>query len=190
MSGIHEVGWWRWPLWSWRNLAVTVMAAVMLVACLGRVSGGSERVAPEGRAVEAAASASGAPAPSAPAWAASASPAQSVAPVTLESPEGVAVAFVGLWARPDAAVEEWRSSCKALSTPRFAAILDAASSAAVPASRVVGDTEVLERSEASARVRVPTDGGAVHVALERTSAGWLVDGIDPEELTVALASRS
>ena len=139
-------GWWRWPLWSWRNLAVTVMASVMLVACVGRLSGGSERVSPEGRAVEAAARASGAPAPSAPASAASSSQAQSVAPATLESPEEAAVAFVGMWARPDAEVEEWRASCKALSTPGLAAILDAASSAAVPASRVVGDTEILERS--------------------------------------------
>jgi len=77
-----------------------------------------------------------------------------------------------------------------MSTLRFASILDAASSAAVPASRVVGDTEVLERSEASAQVRVPTDGGAVLVALKRTPAGWRVDGIEPEELNAALASRS
>ena len=132
MSGIREVGWWRWPLWSWRNLAVTVMGAAVLVAGLGRVSGGSEGVAPEARALEVAGTASGAPSPSPPASAASASPAPSVTPAALESPEDVAVAFVGMWARPDAEVEEWRASCKALSTPRFAAILDAASSAAVP----------------------------------------------------------
>jgi hypothetical protein len=77
-----------------------------------------------------------------------------------------------------------------MSTPRFASILDAAISAAVPASRVVGETEVLERSEASARVRVPTDGGAVLVALEQTPAGWRVDGIEPEEVNAAMGPRS
>jgi hypothetical protein len=189
MSGIREVGWWRWPLWSWRNLAVTVMAAAMLVVGLGRVSGGSEHVAPGGRALEVGGTVSGASTPSPPASAAPASPAPSVSPAALESPEDVAVAFVGMWARPDAEVEEWRANCKALSTPRFATILDAASSAAVPASRVVGKTEVLERSAVSARVRVPTDGGAVHVALERIAGGWQVDGIEPEELIVASASR-
>ena len=190
MSGIHEVGWWRWPLWSWRNLAVTVLGAAVLVAGLGRVSGGSEGVAPAAGALEVAGTASGAPSPSPPPSARSGSPTPSVTQLPSESPEDVAVAFVGVWARPDAEVGEWRASCQAISTPRFAATLDAASSAAVPASRVVGDTEILERSDASARVRVPTDGGAVHVALERTPAGWRVDGIEPEELNVTSASRS
>ena len=190
MSGIREVGWWRWPLWSWRNLAVTVLGAAVLVAGLGRVSGGAGGGGTRGE--------------SAPGGGhgirCSLTFPSAIGRVRItnaerhpgdsESPEDVAVAFVGMWARPDAEVEEWRASCKAVSTPRFAAILDAASSAAVPASRVVGDTEILERSDASARVRVPTDGGAVHVALERTPAGWRVDGIEPEELNAALASRS
>ncbi|MFQ6170959.1 hypothetical protein ACK8HX_05075 [Oryzobacter sp. R7] len=103
-------------------------------------------------------------------------------PVMPELPEEVAVAFVRAWARPDAAIEEWQARCQALSTPDFALELDAASSVAVPASRVVGDTEVLRRSEGAASVRVPTDGGAVHVALELTAAGWRVDGIEPEAL--------
>ena len=190
MSDLREVGWWRWPLWSWRNLVVTVVGAAVLVAGLGRVSGESEVVAPEARALEVAGTASGTPSPSPPPSATSVPRAPSATRLPSESPEDVAVTFVGVWARPDAELEEWRASCQAISTPRFAATLDAASSATVPASRVVGDTEILERSDASARVRVPTDGGAVHVGLERTSAGWRVDGIEPEEPTVALTSRS
>ncbi len=188
MSGIREVGWWRWPLWSWRNLAVTVLGAAVLVAGLGRVSGGSGETAPETRSLELAETASGASSSSSPL--ATSAPSPSATGIHSESPEDVAVTFVRAWARPDAEVGGWRASCQAISTPRFAATLDAASSAAVPASRVVGDTEILERRDASARVRVPTDGGAVHVALERTSAGWRVDGIEPEELNAALASRS
>ena len=189
MSGIREVGWWRWPVWSWRNLAVTVLGVAVLVAGLGRVSGGAEVMAPEARTLPVAGTASVASSPTPRPSATSASPTPS-AGMPSESPDDVAAAFVRLWARPDAEVEEWRATCKAVSTPRFAAILEAATSAAVPASRVVGDTEILERSDASARVRVPTDGGAVHVALERTPAGWRVDGIEPEELNAALASRS
>ena len=120
--------------------------------------------------------------------AASASPTPSTTPVTPESPEEVAVAFVRVWARPDAADEEWQASCQALSTTRFASALDAATSAAVPASRVDGETEVLRRSDGAASVRVPTDGGAVHVALQQTPAGWRVDGIEPEELSVVTSA--
>jgi len=190
MSGFHEVGWWRWPLWSWRNLAVTVLGAVVLVAGLGRVSGGSGEMAPEPGSIEATATASDAPSSSSSPLGTSPALSPSATGIPPESPEDVAVVFVRAWARPDAEVEGWRASCQAISTPRFAATLDAASTAAVPASRVVGDTEILERSDTSARVRVPTDGGAVHVALEWTSAGWRVDGIEPEQLNAALASRS
>jgi hypothetical protein len=35
---------------------------------------------------------------------------------------------------------------------------------------------------------VPTDGGAVHVALQQTPAGWRVDGIEPEELSVVTSA--
>ena len=60
MNAIREVGWWRWPLWSWRNLAVTVIGAALLVAGVGRLSegGGSESVAAEPAAIETADTAS------------------------------------------------------------------------------------------------------------------------------------
>ncbi len=190
MNAIREVGWWRWPLWSWRNLAVTVIGAALLVAGVGRLSegGGSESVAAEPAAIETADTASIASSPSPRQSTASALPTPSTTPVTPESPEEVAVAFVRVWARPDAADEEWQASCQALSTTRFASALDAATSAAVPASRVDGDTEVLRRSDGAASVRVPTDGGAVHVALQQTPAGWRVDGIEPEELSVVTSA--
>jgi hypothetical protein len=193
MNAIREVGWWRWPLWSWRNLAVTVIGAALLVAGVGRLSegGGSESVAAEPAATDTADPASIASSASPRQSTASALPTPSTTPVSPESPEEIAVAFVRVWARPDAAVEEWQASCQALSTTRFASALDDASSATVAASRAVGDTEVLRRSASAASVRVPTDGGAVHVALQRTALGWRVDGIEPEELsTVTSTSRS
>lgn len=190
MTGSREAGWWRWPLWSWRNLTATLLGAAMLVTGLGRISGGSEVVDSQAGLHEVTVTVSGAPSPSRSPMATSTSSTSSGTPGVRESPEAVATDFVRMWARPDADVEAWRASCQAMSTARFASVLDAASSAAVPASRVVGDTEVLERSEASSLVRVPTDGGAVLVRLERTSAGWRVDGIEPEELDMRLAGRS
>ena len=184
MKGIREVGWWRWPLWSWRNLAVTVIGVALLVAGFGRLSEGvgSEAAIAEPSAVRPVDTAPDAPDQSSRPSAPSPSPTRST-PGTPVSPEDVAVAFVRAWARPDAEIEEWQASCQALSTPRFASALDAASSAAVPVSRVVGDTEILHATDGTASVRVPTDGGAVHVVLELTATGWRVDGIEPEELS-------
>src|SRR5689334_9271609 len=31
----------RWPLWSWRNLAITTVAVLVVFAALGRLTGGS-----------------------------------------------------------------------------------------------------------------------------------------------------
>ena len=154
-----------------------------IVAGIGRLSAGigSEAATARSIAVRTQGTPSDAPAQSSPPSVPPSSPTPSI-PATPESPEEVAVAFVRTWARPDAAIEGWQARCQALSTQRFASELDLASSAAVPASRVVGDTEVLRRSEGAALVRIPTDGGAVHVALELTAAGWRVDGIDPEAL--------
>ena len=66
MNGIREVGWWRWPLWSWRNLAVTVIGAALLVAGVGRLSDGvgSEAATAEPSAVRTVGTASDAPAQS------------------------------------------------------------------------------------------------------------------------------
>ena len=183
MNGFREAGW-RWPLWSWRNLAITAFVVALLLAALGRLTAEG---APRPDASQATAATSVArpavpgstPAPSASLG--SATP--EVVPVAGEAPEDVAVAFVKAWARPDAEVEEWRAACQALSTGTFASALEAVPSASVPASRVLGASEILERSSRRAVVRVPTDGGAVHVELERAAEGWLVAGIEPEGLS-------
>jgi hypothetical protein len=97
------------------------------------------------------------------------------------APDDVALAFIEAWARPDADVASWRSECSSFATIRFTKVLGESSSASVPASRALRSAETVERSAASAKVRVPTDGGAVLVSLERVRTEWLVDGIEPEE---------
>src|SRR5438132_1157137 len=113
MNGIREVGWWRWPLWSWRNLGVTAIAAVLLVGGVGRISDGvgSEAATPGPGAVRTTDTPSHAPAQSAQPSVPPSSDTPS-APVPLDLPEEVAVAFVRAWARPNAANEEWRMRCQ------------------------------------------------------------------------------
>lgn len=178
--------WWRWPLWSWRNLAVTLLVATTLVGALGRVSALGEPTVDEAPATETTplssvgrSSSSNAPSALRPGPTPSSSRA---------TPLDVALAFTEAWARPDADVDSWRSECSSFATARFIRLLSESSSASVPASRALGSAATVERSATSARVRVPTDGGAVLVSLERVRAEWLVDGIEPEE-SPALVDR-
>lgn len=171
-----RIEWWRWPLWSWRNLAVTLLVAATLLGALGRVSAMGDP-APKGAPdpVMSTASPEGQPALSSAPYAPTASTASAE-----RGPDDVALAFVGAWARPDADIVIWRSECASLATSRLAMVLESSSSASVPSSRALGTTEIVERSEAAARVRVPTDGGAVLVSLERVGTEWQVDDIRPE----------
>lgn len=171
-----RIEWWRWPLWSWRNLAVTLLVAATLLGALGRVSALGDP-APKGAPAPLMSTAS----PEAQPASSSAPSAPSASTASAETgPDDVALAFVGAWARPDADIATWRSECASFATSRLAKVLESSSSASVPSSRALGSTEILERSEAAARVRVPTDGGAVLVSLERVRTEWRVDEIRPE----------
>lgn len=171
--------WWRWPLWSWRNLAVTLLVATTLVGALGR---GSARGEPT---VEGAPATKMTPVSSVGRSSSSDAPSASRPRPTPSSPraapEDVAFAFIEAWARPGADVDSWRSECSSFATARFTRLLGESASASVPASRALGDAETVERFGASARVRIRTDGGAVLVSLERVRSEWLVDGVEPEE---------
>lgn len=185
MKGLREAGW-RWPLWSWRNLTITAAAAALLMAALGHLSAEGAPKSDVGKATAATSVAragvpDGTPAP----LSSLRSETREVAPVAGEGPEDIAVAFVQAWARPDAEVEEWRAACQALSTNAFASALQSMPSASMPASRVLGASEILERDSASAMVRVPTDGGAVHVDLQHVAKEWRVAGIQPEGLSTS-----
>lgn len=178
---------WRWALWSWRNVAVTTVVTVVVFAGAGRVLSLGEPTSPRGSDYPSASAASAddpSPTTSPPLSAASVPPA---APVR---PEEVSLSFVRVWARPDAVDPVWRTECAAYATDGFAKVLSTATSGSVAASRVVGDAEILERTESEATVRVTTDGGAVLVRLLHERETWRVDDIEPEQApALAQASR-
>lgn len=178
--------WWRWPLWSWRNMAITAAAASLVFAGVGRVSAmGHTSSTPASTPTAAAPATRSAPAP----LPSSGSPAEAAEAAALVRPDEVGLAFVQAWARPDADDAAWRTQCSAYATGRFATVLSTATSGAVAASRAVGDGEILERTESEATVRVATDGGAVLVRLLPERGTWRVDGIEPEQSS-ALAGAS
>lgn len=178
--------WWRWPLWSWRNMALTAVAASLVFAGAGRVSAMGDTPSTLASSPTAAVPTTHSAPPLTPSPGSPAEAAERAAPVR---PDEVGLAFVQAWARPDADVEAWRTQCSTYATDRFAKVMSTASSGTVAASRPVGDGEIIERTESEAMVRVATDGGAVLVRLLPERGTWRVDGIEPEQSS-ALAEAS
>lgn len=184
MSGDRWGGWWRWPLWSWKHLTVSLVAVALAIAALGHVSDQDATIVP---AVVDAASQEQERAPTKPP---ASQPLDQVpgssqvpaAAVIDARPQDIALSFVRSWARPDADSGQWRRTCQTLATERYGKELATASSAHVPSSRVLGAAHVQHRTKDAAQVRVPTDGGAVLVDLELTNVGWRVAMIEPERL--------
>lgn len=178
--------WWRWPLWSWWNMALTAVAASLLLAGAGRVSAMGDTPSTPALTPTAAAPATHSAPPPMPSSGSPAEAAEQAAPVR---PDEVGLAFVQAWARPDADDAAWRTQCSVYATDRFAKVLSTATSGAVAASRAVGEGEIIERTESEATVRVSTDGGAVLIRLLPERGTWRVDGIEPEQSS-ALAGAS
>ena len=180
MNGNRWGGWWRFPLWSWRHLASTVLAVVVLMAALGRLTADDGAQASPSVPLPATSVASEpGPTPAASSMPGSA-PSTVPTPSGAMPPEDVATQFVRAWARPGMDDVQWRTDCSAFATSQFVKTLEASSSSTVSASRVVAESEILERSQTAARVRVLTDGGAVMVDLQFLHGRWLVAGLHPE----------
>lgn len=183
---IGPTDWWRWPLWSWRNLAATVLGLALLLAGLGRAQAwmGGVSVAASSPTLTSAAGAGIAspsrttPSPTtvAPEPFATASP-----PDTPISAAGVALAFTRAWARPYNDPRAWRDALAAYATPSFAAQLAETDPSRVPATQVANGATVTRQSTTKAEVRVTTDAGAVLVELTTTDGSWKVDNILPDE---------
>jgi hypothetical protein len=180
-----EADLWRWPLWSWRHLAVTVLVAALLLAGLGRVAATGDAAT---RPAPSAAPTPVSGTPSAAATAIAPDPADAVTPTPSTTPvggassaEAVATAFVRAWARPDSDPETWGDACAAYATARFAARIRTADPARVPASRVLPGATVSMRTDRAVKVRVPTDAGAVLVSVVNGSGSWRVDDIAPDD---------
>ena len=188
-GGVMKIGptdWWRWPLWSWRNLAATVLGVALLLAGLGRAQAWMGH-SPDGAAPVTATSSAGVaisspspmtPAPTTPAPEPSAA---SSPPDTPPTPAEVALAFTRAWARPYDDPHAWRHTLTAYTTSRFAAQLAETDPSRVPATQVATNVTVTSQTTTTAEVRVTTDAGSVLVELTTTDGRWEVDNILPED---------
>jgi hypothetical protein len=167
----------RWPLYSPRRLALTVLAVVAVLVAVARVvqpaTGSPLRVSVS----------------SSPAAAISSSPAATATPtvpvtttpVALPplpradegAAEWVAVAFVTAWADHHAGAR-WLTGVRRYAHPQLAAELRTVDPRNVPAHRVTGQPGLVDGGGDSAVVRVPTDAGPVTVTVVRSARAWQV----------------
>ncbi len=186
--------WVRWPLWSWRNLAVTTLAVLVLFAAIGRLT--SATAGPP-RAADTAASASTsgtenvsvptgtqtltAEMPVTPSGAAASSRTDQDAEAgSGGTTEEVATKFVSVWARPDQPAMSWLAALTPLTTASFRESLSGSDPARVPASKVTGAARG-QQSGSRALVTVPTDAGALEVSVVREGGQWKVADIAPAD---------
>lgn len=189
--------WIRWPLWSWRNLVVTVVAVLVLFTALGRLASGGPS------ASKGPASRAGAVVPTGEATAATPSaplplPRSTTAVSTTQGPTGagtgtgrpianatavqVAVEFTRGWTRTTVDQAAWLAALKPFVTGDYFSVLSTVEPARVPASRVVDAGRQLSASGERAIVQVGTDGGTMSVTLVLQDRVWLVSDIEPANL--------
>jgi hypothetical protein len=183
----------RWPLWSWRNLAVTAATVLLVLYLMGHViepakitmAGAHEPTATTSPTLSS-------PTPS-DSSAARPLPVQTAAPETKvwsqsvsasksESATRVAEAFAQAWSSSGRSPQEWTRGIQPFVTRALATGLAQTDPAHVPATRVSGEALLMTASATSARIRVPTDGGAIVVTLTRgTSRPWEVSDVAPAD---------
>jgi hypothetical protein len=180
----------RWPLWSWRNLAVTAAALLLLLYGIGRVIEPAKITlsATHLPGVTAGPTIS-TPAPTA--ALAGSSPTPATVPGTSSTSTGlsatggesvtrVTTAFAQAWSSSGRSQQEWTRGIQPFVTPALAAGLAQTDPARVPATKVTGEAALVTASATNASVRVPTDGGSIVVTLTRAaSGGWQVSDVAP-----------
>lgn len=191
----------RWPLWSWRNLIITAVLTLALLAVVGRATDGQASAVPPAASTTpyttAPASELTSPAPttvptpgttSTPTATTTVRPTSGAAPV--ESATAVASAFVRAWSADGASREGWHASMEPWASPELLRALASTDPAQVPADRVTGDGRLVASAKTSATVRVPTDGGDVLVTLSASGRGWKVRDIAPADAPPAAETPS
>jgi hypothetical protein len=182
----------RWPLWSWRNLSVTVAAVLLVLFGVGRIIEPSKVTlsTPHVSRISAtptpspslASGPSAAASPQVPAPVPSTTAATSAAsgvPAN-QSVTRVATAFAQAWSSSGRSQQEWTRGIQPFVTPALAVGLAQTDPARVPATKVTGEAVLLAASATSAQVKVPTDGGSIVVTLSRASSGpWRVSDVAP-----------
>lgn len=178
----------RWPLWSWRNLTVTAVLALVLLAALGRLTnevGASAASAPRPpltSPVPTVPAATTTPSDPTTAESVTASPGSTTpAKVTAGSPVAVATAFVTAWSTTTHGEASWLASMKRWGTPSLLSSLTGTDPAQVPATRVTGDAALKSIKGTAATVSVPTDGGRIAVDLVNQSGTWKANTLAPDD---------
>ena len=185
----------RWPLWCWRNLAVTLVVLLVLLGAAGRVSASR---------TPAGASAGGADqqplrpaaARDVPEWT---TPGTDGVPTTplrpapvRRTPAGptapagpgqsvtrVAEAFARAWSRSSLSPSPWLRGVRPWVTPTLAKGLSETDPSRIPATRVIGEAQLVRASRDTAADLVPTDGGPITTTLTRVRSRWLVARVAP-----------
>ena len=179
----------RWPLWSWRNLTVTAVLALVLLAALGRLTNGVGASAAPASRPPLTASVPTVPAatttlsdPTAPVESATASQSSTTpTKATTGSPVAVATAFVTAWSTTTHGEASWRAAMKPWGTPSLLSSLTGTDPAQVPATRVTGDAALRSIKGATATVSVPTDGGRIAVDLVNQIGTWKANTLAPDD---------
>ena len=179
----------RWPLWSWRNLSITVAGVLLVLFGMGRVIEPAKLTLATPHAPGVTAAHTPSPSTTGPSGSASSpapvpstTPATSAVPAapTNESVTRLATAFAQAWSSSGRSQQEWNGGIRPFVTPALAAGLAQTDPARVPATKVTGEAVLLTASATSAQVKVPTDGGSIVVTLRRASSGpWLVSDVAP-----------
>jgi hypothetical protein len=181
----------RWPLYSWRNLSVTVVAVLFVLYGMGHVIGPAKITLPrvhvplvtatqESSASSLSTPALAAPSPGPAAAPSTAQPTSAVSGAPAgESVTRLATAFAQAWTSSSRSQQQWTHGIQPFVTPVLAAGLAQTDPARVPATKVTGEAVLLTALATSAQVRVPTDGGSIVVTLEQVSGSWLVSDVAP-----------
>jgi hypothetical protein len=186
----------RWPLWSWRNLSVTVAGVLLVLFGMGRVVEPAKitlssphvpgvtatpTLSPSLTADLSASASSPVPVPVPAPVPSTTSPTSAVpVPPANRSVTRVATAFAQAWSSSGRSQQEWTRGIQPFVTPALAAGLAQTDPARVPSTKVTGKAVLLTASATSARVKVPTDGGSIVVTLSRASSRpWQVSDVAP-----------
>lgn len=177
----------RWPLWSWRNLTITAVAVLVVMAALGRITAAPQTsvaaTVPLATPGVSSPSTPTVPATDPPTTSAlpSTSPSDSTPSVDAHSPVASAAAFAAAWVHTTLGQATWLAGMRPWSTASLLASLKGTDPRQVPASRVTGDAALLRTSGTSAVVSVPTDGGRIAVSMIRTAGVWKANGLAPDD---------
>ncbi|ADU46590.1 hypothetical protein [Intrasporangium calvum] len=173
----------RWPLWSWRNLAITVVSLFVAIALIGRVSSalGGDGEAPIKAASTAVPEGTQSPPAVTPSTGPLVSPAQTPTADLAAGPGtdclSNAAQFVDEWMQTKRSQQLWLARMAPYATPAFLEELRSVDPANVPATTVEGEPQLVGQDGDLPIARITTDGGRLDLVLARSGSTCVVSDI-------------